>query len=294
METPRTSSGKLCKKCLKKGKPCHLHTTVSGMASKARSKVSAASGRKSAKKSPTKKQKKRAVFADQFEHVPLPALQQILLNLDRKRLHEVCISSRQAAKVCKEPRFQQSYNARYPSLIVGNLRLIKTAGNGRLFKAPNGGLVAMNKAIFRDEADNTITIEKTESHLNNVSRYTLSFTTLNPDKESWLVLSLMYGDDMVLDFSVTVDAVMDDDTREAYIKKAGASDWDELTLVMVRKFLERTGKIKWYTTLEGIYPKFKHIKEFYSIFKTNIQKVGNSKKLWDTIITRPPKKSDSK
>ena len=273
--TPKTSSGKLCKKCLKKGSPCHLHTNVvSGETSGGTSGVSPS--RKSVKsskpqKSPTKKQKARAIFADQFEHVPLPALEQILLNLNRKRLHRICISSRQVAKVCRESRFQKLYDAKHPPLIVGELHLIDTKTI-----APLLAKYVIKRATFHDDVGNKVEIYKkgrTETEL--------AFVLPSDDLAVDIRLSLIYGQTEPLYFGLHTLATTD-----------LSQDIFDTT---AKNFLVNVGKTSWIESIRvGRVPKFKHVKEFYNILKTNIQKAKGGKKIWDEIVVRPPEKRDYK
>lgn len=51
-----------------------------------------------------------------FEKLPLPALEKILLTMDRKQLNYVCTHSRQASKICRINNFRLRYNALHPTL----------------------------------------------------------------------------------------------------------------------------------------------------------------------------------
>lgn len=284
MDTPRTASGKLCKKCLSKGSPCHLHTSV----------ASGGISQKSAKKSPSKKKRAQG-FADQFEHVPLPALEQILLNLDRERLHSICISSRQAAKVCRQPRFRKLYNAKYPSLIVGDLR-IKEMIERKDIKF----------VVFEDDAGNKIKIMK-EGTRKDKFVYRLTFDSA--DNQTWLTLS--YGDRLPLIFGIDTDTEAIDspgeydyDTEMGILDAAGVSNWAEYGELMIKKFLIQVGKEEWFESFEydreapyirnkpASFKLFKHVEDFYRILKTNIEKADGGKEAWSKIIDRPPNKSD--
>ncbi len=132
--TSRTSSGKICKICSKKGSPCHLHTSkASGVGS---------GGTKSKKSSSPKK-----ITPELFdlEHLPLPALQQVLLNIsDKAQLNHICRNSRQAAKVCRTPEFKKLYSAKYMGLFVGQIKHI-------LEKKPNRTV-----HTFHDEVGNNL------------------------------------------------------------------------------------------------------------------------------------------
>lgn len=115
MNVPKTSSGKPCKLCLKKGGKCHLHCS---------SKKSSSSPKKSPKKSGSPKRLKSRKSSPKnihFDEIPLPALYVILINLDRDDLDEACIASRQARKICKLKRFREEYSARQPKNIIGKL-----------------------------------------------------------------------------------------------------------------------------------------------------------------------------
>ena len=131
--TPRTTSGKICKICSKKGSPCHLHTsgTSGGTSRIASGVVKSVSSKKPAKKF-------------NLEDLPIPALQQVLLNIsDERKLHQICTESRKAAKVCRAPEFKKMYNAKYKRLFVG-----------RITKSARTGFALVY--IFRDEAVNTL------------------------------------------------------------------------------------------------------------------------------------------
>jgi hypothetical protein len=119
MEAPRTSSGKPCKLCLKKGAKCHIHTGSSPKKSSAKKKRSSVASKKSTKKRGTSP---KMILDD----IPLPALQQILLNMERKELHDFCSKNKQAFKICKEKNFQMMYEAKHGTtgqMIVGKLKL---------------------------------------------------------------------------------------------------------------------------------------------------------------------------
>lgn len=59
-----------------------------------------------------------------FEYIPLPALYEIMLNLDRKELHYLCTSNKVANKICKEPRFREDYNKRHPRKMKATILLV--------------------------------------------------------------------------------------------------------------------------------------------------------------------------
>ncbi len=116
MSAPRTSLGKPCKKCLKKGSPCHLHKSVSSSPKKLSPNTKAGSfdSALGTYKSPLKRKLSTPKELPQFEYLPLPALQEILLNIpNRDQLTYICNNSRQAAKVCKTPEFKKLYNSRH-------------------------------------------------------------------------------------------------------------------------------------------------------------------------------------
>jgi len=256
MSTPRTSSGRICKKCLKKGSPCHLHTSVaSGVASQ---------------KSPSKK-KQREIFADQFENLALPALERILLNLDRSQLHATCISSRQASKVCREPRFQRLYNAKHPSLIVGNLHL--NDKSSKILTIGKGSGRNQKTATFQDEIGNKIEIQRIGPFGDAGSQYFLNFLSTNDEFR----LSLVYGYKSDLYFDL-------------WTYNRG----EEFRESIHMKVLTSIGKPDWLESVREIQPNFKHVKEFYVIFQTNIRKAKGGKKIWKEIIDRPPRESDYK
>lgn len=117
MEAPRTSSGKPCKLCLKRGGKCHMHSQGSLKKSSAK-KSSGVTIKKSRVKSSSPKM--------DLDDIPLPALQEILLKLDRKELHDFCSKNRQAFKICKEKNFQMMYEAKHGTegqMIVGKIKL---------------------------------------------------------------------------------------------------------------------------------------------------------------------------
>jgi len=59
---------------------------------------------------------------DRFEDLPKPALQEILLKLNRQQLHAICSISRKAFSICSENNFREIYNQSHPKqMIYGNL-----------------------------------------------------------------------------------------------------------------------------------------------------------------------------
>jgi len=61
---------------------------------------------------------------DRFEDLPKPALQEILLKLNRQQLYAICSISRKAFSICTENNFRNMYNNLHPKqMIYGNLRI---------------------------------------------------------------------------------------------------------------------------------------------------------------------------
>ena len=154
--TPRTTSGKICKICSKKGSPCHLHT--SGGESGGESGAKTSSRKKPAKKF-------------NLEDLPIPALQQVLLNIsDSRKLHQICNESRKAAKVCRAPEFKKMYNAKYKRLFVGKITKTVKTGFALIY-------------VFHDEAGNSLIYTK-----KGVGAGTISYISkkYHLDQNSWI------------------------------------------------------------------------------------------------------------
>lgn len=82
---------------------------------------------KNRKEALKQKQYPKQEFSDEtifnLENLPLVPLYEILLKLDRRSLKFLCNNSRNVAKICKENRFQQQYNAIHPkrSILIENI-----------------------------------------------------------------------------------------------------------------------------------------------------------------------------
>lgn len=130
MNTPKTSTGKPCKLCLKKGESCHLHSPKKGFAKKM---------------SPKAVVKKKSSPKMVLDAIPLPALQEILLNLDRAELYDFCSQNKQAYKICSEERFRMLYEAKH-----GNEKMI----HGELEQKQG-----VTPLVFQDARRNILTFD---------------------------------------------------------------------------------------------------------------------------------------
>lgn len=68
-----------------------------------------------------------------FERLPLPAMQEVLLLLNRKELRFICNEYPQAAKVCSTKRFRELYDARYPPSFEDEFERVDPLLGGALF-----------------------------------------------------------------------------------------------------------------------------------------------------------------
>lgn len=131
MNTPKTSTGKPCKLCLKKGGSCHLHSPNQ-------------STRKSSRSASPKKSSPKMVLDD----IHLPALQEILLKLDRETLNSLCSSNKQAYKICSEKTFQMLYDAIHPKkeqMTFGELKMTKDIHKDLIFTDERGTRIMFEK-----------------------------------------------------------------------------------------------------------------------------------------------------
>lgn len=144
MDVPLTSTGKPCKLCKARGRKCHLHggtPKTPGSRSPKSGRSSPKSPRKSPKSSPRRyvhpDTKVVADLDDLFgtfespgtrtnrksplktptefhylERLPMPALQQVLLNMEWFDLRRVCAHVPRAFQICKSHNFREMYMAR--------------------------------------------------------------------------------------------------------------------------------------------------------------------------------------
>lgn len=125
--SPLTAKGKECKLCKAKGpgEKCHLHGGSPKKLSPEKS---------SARRSPPRKRERSSPQSsnfDYFNNLPLPALKEVLLNINNKKaLKEICSNSKQAQKICRTKDFQEKYEARYSLIIFDEVfDLIKRTGD---------------------------------------------------------------------------------------------------------------------------------------------------------------------
>lgn len=136
MNPPKTSTGKPCKLCLKKGGPCHLHSRNSPK-------------KGFVKKTPKAVVKKKSSPKMVLDAVPLPALQEILLNLDRAELYDFCSQNKQAYKICSQQRFRMLYEARHADdrqMIYGELEQ-KQGVTPLVFQDAKGNILTFDDRI---------------------------------------------------------------------------------------------------------------------------------------------------
>ncbi len=112
MDIPRTSSGKKCKLCTSKGSPCHLHSSVSPKRSSKTSKILP-----KRKTSPKRSPPSKIPYQVYLDTLPLPSLQQVLLNMDRRQLNQICSLNKRAKKICDLNNFKILYFAKNPPVI---------------------------------------------------------------------------------------------------------------------------------------------------------------------------------
>lgn len=99
-----------------------------------------------------------------FDDIPLPAIFEIMLNLDRKELHYLCTSNKVANKICKEPRFRDEYNERHAAGLfntVNPFHIEATFRNHRNYwVVSQDGLAKFreNTVEFKDNKNGTIEI----------------------------------------------------------------------------------------------------------------------------------------
>ncbi len=195
METPRTSSGKPCKKCTAKGASCYLHCVPL-------SKSPKKSGKKksSKKKSASAKSSKRSSPAKfDIGIVPLPALQEILLKIDRAQLYDICTSNRQAAKICKLESFRKRYQILHPAnkFVVGKLTVVSRSRAGD-----------RSWIDFRDQGGHYIIVSYDKTHVRTIK-----------------YLSGLIGSDVTLDVSKGVATLAVSSSFDVVLNKIGMPHW---------------------------------------------------------------------
>lgn len=112
---------------------------------------------------------------DYFEHIPLPALQEVLLQLDKKQLHYVCTNSRQASKVCSKTHFKKLYARKYQidPLVRGVFTNI--SGGMEYDYDYNDEFPDEEKVLeFRDDAGGELTIVRMSGKINHAD-YRMKF-----------------------------------------------------------------------------------------------------------------------
>jgi hypothetical protein len=137
MDAPAiTSAGKVCKLCKARGTRCHLHGGSPSPKSGKSSPRSGKSSPKSPKRSPVRKlspntkvysnlddlfgtfssspRKTTPAEFHYFEKLPMPALQEVLLNMEWAELRRVCGSVPRTFKICKSDRFRELYSKKHP------------------------------------------------------------------------------------------------------------------------------------------------------------------------------------
>jgi len=136
----RTSSGRLCKKCEKKGERCSQH------------------GGSPNPTSPT------------FENLldlPKPALQNVLLGLELKELKQLCSESKKIHSICILSEFQRLYDIRHKtdSFTIGKKRVSET------------NLIITGKDVIQIIISFTKNDEKDENSNDNLIIYVFSMKT---------------------------------------------------------------------------------------------------------------------
>lgn len=171
MNVPKTSSGKPCKLCLKKGSTCHLHKSSprspkkSSPSSSLKRSPNTKSGsfdsalgshkkRVSSTISPKRSSPKIPTKFEYINDLPLPALQEVLLNMDREELNKLCSMNKRAKRICDENNFRMMYNARnLPPLVKGELEEIDYEETGWYKKVPKLLLRVMLHHVGEDYDD---------------------------------------------------------------------------------------------------------------------------------------------
>lgn len=167
MDVPLTSAGKPCKLCKARGRKCHLHggTPSTPKTPGSRSPKSGRSSPKSPRKSPKSSPKRYVhpntkVVADlddlfgtfespgtrtnrksplktptefhYLERLPMPALQQVLLNMEWFDLRRVCAHVPRAFQICKSHNFREMYVAKnVRGIFVTPVKLLDKEARGR-------------------------------------------------------------------------------------------------------------------------------------------------------------------
>ena len=133
MDVPRTQSGSPCKLCKTKGSVCHMH----GGSPRKESMYSMST------------QNFLPIDFENFERLPKPAMMNVMLQLSWSQLNYVCRISREANKICKEPRFVEEYKrTHHLNLLMGKLK--------------DSGYDIMTFFGFKDERGNTVMIETSQ------------------------------------------------------------------------------------------------------------------------------------
>lgn len=228
-------------------------------------KASTKRSRSSPKSSPKRSSSQRSPIFDQFEHIPLPALQEILLNVDRERLNIICKQSPQAAKVCGKRNFQILYDTRHSSLIVGKLKIL----------GPRNGQVLE----LMDDANNRILVSR-QTGASFTNQQKLIFTSA----DGIYRISLTYGVPTRSDVKLkggSVNFTLENQDRE--VRGTG----NPRILKPAKDFLAKRGKLDWWPAFvaNDEFLIFQTAMSFYKIIKTHVVKTGVK---WSNVNERAP------
>lgn len=190
-----------------------------------------------------------------FENLPQPAMMKILLDLPIYQLKYLCNRSRQASKICKEPRFKKKYDKLH-SLLGGKLR--KTDDRGRLVRLEdNKGVL-----VLMYNADNNVISALYFPH--DQTSFILE-DQFSPELAK-LVRDEPIGLHVTKDGIVLLGWVTDD---EVDLEELGLNENE-----YVWGFLNSIGKPEWYTRDGGVWYLSDQMKnEFVNIVEKATKKV---------------------
>ncbi len=271
MVTPKKSSPKSSpKRSPKKSSPKSSPKSKSSSPKKSPLRASAKKSVSFPKSSSPKKSTPKFPIFDQFDHIPLPALQEILLNVDRERLNIICTQSRQAAKVCKTALFQRLYDVRHPGLIVGKIRII--------------GFHGRTAIELNDEANNTIAVGRQTGGA-FANQQDLIFTSADGRHRIRMTYEVHVKANIREKGRVYANFTFEFDGKD--VRGAG----NPRILKPAKDFLAKVGKLDWWPAFIAIdaLPIFPAALSFYKIIRAHVSK---ARVKWSTFNERAPTADD--
>lgn len=194
---------------------------------------------------------------EMFENLPKPALFEVMLNLDRRQLQLLCISSRKANKICKERRFRTEYNKKHYILFSGKLRKIEETPNRMRLRDEKNNVLVLS--FYANTVETIVYIPRDRTSY--IPKMSKELSKLVEDEQAGIIVNSKGEFDIVGWF---VD-----------YENVDLNDFDLNENDIVWGFLKSIGREKWYEE-ENTFWFFstKTAKEFVDIVENAVKEVS--------------------